>query len=94
MLIDGDVGHPLGSARGRDGWIVSTVFPDSGRGEVVESAAAGCGARAGEELELRRTEQFVDEGRELLRRQIAGDATGHLAVVVDHQPRREGDDGE
>ena len=41
VAVRGDVGHPQGLCRWGDGWLVSTVHPGSGTGEVFVVAADG-----------------------------------------------------
>lgn len=63
VMIDGDIGHPQGLARRQDGWLVSTVFPDTGRGEVV---VVGDDGRVHERLDVTDGERFHPGGIDAL----------------------------
>lgn len=78
VLIDGDIGHPQGLARGRDGWIVSTVFPHSGRGEVV---VVGDDGRVQERLDVTDGERFHPGGID-----VWADSTRCWVAVAEYRP--------
>ena len=79
MLVDGDVGHPQGITKwGEDdaSWLVSTVHPQSERGELIVVGADGSILAA---VDVTDGERFHPGG-------MSADRTGCWVAVAEYRP--------
>ena len=77
MSVRGDVGHPQGLGRWGDDWLVSTVRPGSGTGEMMVVAADGEVVRR---VDVTDGERFHPGG-------FAVDSPGCWIAVAEYRPR-------